>query len=311
MKYSRVVDEQAALSRWLESNFGQGYIRAFCLPETGDGLSRGDAAVIYKRALRLVATTATPYFWSPAMCEQLERVEVSEDWRLQPEHLPTRHGFCWFERPMPMPRATWEDGTESDDPVVAVFWASTVMDGETNGAAVGVVVRDDRLGTRGASGVPTTLVQWRFGETMAELLSRPVDEGATVGNWPRRFRRSLTVFAAALELLEQQIVGRTLERVDRATARRNPERSGLVNVVYLRRRLPAAVREGKVAVDWQWRWRVEGHTRALRCDACREARVRCRHPRSARRVVDVHSYTKGPAGKPLKPWSQAVRAVVR
>lgn len=309
MSYSRVLDIQADVRAFWRSGAGGRFAANFF--GRMEQLKRDDGAVrAISEISELAAELGESYYWAPQMADLLAAVGPSlPDITLQPDLVPSAHGFCWFAKPLPMPPPLKDDIITQD--IVAVSWCLiSSYEGQTfSPIPIGGPVRIDegeRLGLTfyspipGVRGIwPLAWWHWMVGETVstAAVSSGPATDARTL---------RLQYLGAAFSLMSQRIIVSPAQRADRATRKRVPDdwlHEPLVRVVQLRRAEPSHQHrdtEGE-PVEWSCSWVVRGHWRQ---QACGEGWAE-------RRPVFVLPHIKGDREKPLRAPADRVFAVTR
>lgn len=285
-RYAQALEQQRRFARWLASPEG---VRVFFAQGTDAALMRQ-----FYHAARLTLAAADPYHWVPEMCGLLTDVSAEmPPWTLRREALPTDHGFCWFEEPLPI--------RPGSVPLAALSWGlTTTLTADPDPPERLVITA---YGCQPRSGTIANLVDmsWVLGETMGDdSFTQETDTHEQRRQTQRVFRYAAAIFA----LVEQKILVAAPERVERAAARRlrkaGARRPPAILVVRLRR----AVREGDDADGnpraWTCRWIVRGHWRQQYYPSDR-----------SHRPVFILPHIKGPDGLPLRAPVERVFAVVR
>lgn len=258
--------------------------------------SRADpsAARVFQGAFRQMLPSAEPFFWDSSICDVVEHAAQSlSSWTIEPTALPTPSGFSWFERPLRL-------SLPSDDMLslnlnlgmYGFFW------GTVAGAVllVGIVMFEDGSMGPGAQ----LLLPW--GSDVLDHDFGAQSEHEYIG---QRARDQAAYIAAGMLFLEQRLAVRSRQEVPRSVARRiqrdKPDADVGVQVVTLRRPTSAGSEATESGTDWHCQWMVRGHWRNQPYGPLHKSR----------RPKWITPYVKGPEGRPFKPPSERVFAVVR
>lgn len=262
---------------------------------------------------RLQPMVRGTYFWSPPLCDlAYEASQSLPDYRLQLDSPPSPWGIFWFGRP----RQETQGGAYAylrglgwcmcqglggnDD----IGWLTTTsLQPEKGGVfyldifefvAVRFAKGMNPYGLDGAvdHGVlPLALGGWGVGDSYEE--SGWVSK-ENPGSWMTstvEARSRAKLLATCFLLLKQKVVTHERVAADRATSRRLRDKAypeGIARVTL--REAAARPAKGKRDVEWSCRWNVRTHWHNYAVGPGRMGR----EPRL------VHSYLKGPAGKPIK-----------
>lgn len=322
--YSEALEQQLALGRRLGHPEGRRVLADLVCSMGGDA----NMAQAILTPLLYALAAGEPYYWSPSTCALVAHggAVLPDTWVLTPDTVSARSGFFWFADGLPLHTPGYWDGAA---PVRAMAW--TGLDDMDNGDGTSgemmlvhsrEPVLPDKLriaffveGDRALT--PVTFVDWAIGDSLATTLTA-VDVAARYryerdggANWPGapnpRLLAKLRYFGAALAFLQQEITVAPRQAALRACRRRLArdgwEHIPLIRVVELRRRrgdVSGASGPG-APVDWHCQWVVSGHWRQQPCGP----------GRVERRTRWVLPHLKGPEGKPLKPPSTKVFAVIR
>lgn len=241
---------------------------------------------------------AEPYYWSPAICQIIESTAgTMPEWTLLEEALPSRAGFFYFAKPLPLP------GHETrDDPLVGIGW-TRYTETPTQKKLIAISFLVQQQGERvpwPESGMP-----WTFGEGwQACIESAASSRGLDI---PERMRCQARYLAACMAFLNQRILVSPGRRAERHAVKRL-ERDGwthepLIRVVELRRRAHHSYQfrnADPAMIAWTHQWVVSGHWRE--------------QPYPSKNITQpiwIMPYVKGPEDKPLKAPRAKVFAVVR
>lgn len=313
-RYSEALDQQAALAAWCLTPEALPFLRLHASP----ALSPADRDAFAAGLGKLIADSlgeGDAYYWAPTVCETVAQTApaMPGDWTLTQEAVPSRAGFFWFARPLPLqpykgdPQAlvglSWYLLYRRRTGSSATPQMAHVIQREGEEPVFSAVLYYAHPARR--SGVPALVVPWWLGMSTDDIqLTNFIASGADPADLAR-IRLALRYVAGSLAFLQQRILVAPHYQADRATRRRHQawRPDPQVRVVELRRRaeLRPADGEAQVAVDWQWQWAVRGHWRQQACGTGQRER----------RTIWVPSYVKGPADKPLKPPQPTVFVVRR
>ena len=297
MRYLRALEEQLCL---IEHTKAQLAFPAFDYPVQG----AAGAPYHFRRALEL----ASPYYWETAMCELAEALAPTvPEWPLTEADLVTPYGFCFFQRPMALPRAKERDHWKRHNyrTMTGFCWSSDRRGGVwlyTLYAPGGISVINvgGELGSPTTKGtIPGLALGWSYGTP----ITAPLDYNyATSYGTPIRPWRELSYLSACMLVLTQRITITEQHRVSVLTSSARPvSMEPIVRAVKLRRlRSEAGDAPVPGQVNWAQRWVVSAHWRQQFYPS-----------RNEHRPVLIHPYVKGPADKPLKPPRAKVFAVIR
>lgn len=300
MNYSQVLEQQAALWRFVNS--GGGFAGMTVAGMTHRGVTEAQAKAVIWGATMQTLKSGSPFYWDATTCDLVQATAPDvPDMTLRPEDVITPFGFCWFARPLPL---TTPGFVGQDLPLLGYAW------GEVPGQ--GIMLIPFTPSPKRLSGAPSQVLMWAYGDSF-EGLAKEVRRLATErqglteseGNVLRRIEQ-MRYIAACTAFMNQRILVRsnhlaarsTRRRLERDTWEHNPE----IQVITLRRAHAAAQHDASgVPVEWSCQWVVTGHWRQQACGP----------DLTERRPVFVLPYIKGPAGLPLKAPAQRVFAVVR
>lgn len=300
MSYSQVLDQQADMWRFVQSGRGLGGMTLSGTTKTG--ITEAQAKQALFGATMHTLKSGDPFYWDATTCELVAATAAGlPEMTLRPEDLIVPFGFCWFARPLPL---TTPDSVGRNLPMVGYAWGLVPENGVMLMPFVPTVER--------ASGAPSQLTMWRFGDSV-EALSESVrdlarKEAGLMDSEVQARRRceQMRYIAACTVFMNQRILSRRSERPDRPT-RRRLEREGwthepLIQVITLRRAHPEGeARESSgIPVEWTCQWVVSGHWRQQFYPSTGE-----------HRPVFVLPYIKGPEGLPLKAPAERVFVVAR
>jgi hypothetical protein len=304
--YAEALEEQIRLARWCDTQHAASLALEYSGPK-GFGTRKSDGRAVdaldvlsrWKEAL----TEATPFYWSPTMCDLVVAAESGLRGMVLEEALfPAFAGYCHFARRPVLTELPeeWQSATAGDCEMAGVAWYPTT-DSVSKRRLVTFTTFDSVTGERRA--IPTSMLPWFLGDSLETTVGLCVRVG--MGAHADRLAQKLRLIGSMLLLLDQTIAVATPRRVDRAAARRAEREKWtaepIVRVVELRRRVSSASSDGEHGdVDWSCRWIVRGHWRQQWCPAARE-----------HRPIWITPYVKGPEEKPLKPPRATVFAVVR
>lgn len=236
--------------------------------------------------------SADPYFVSHEIAQALLAAAKSFPDTVTPQHemFPSRAGFVWFEKMVPVGQRMMIDNREAVDMYLqGFFWVvgKTSMEGVFTAAFIEIT--HDKYNTW----EPGSLWTYTVGEQSNILY--PADDSSLVAQ-----KLSWTF----IHFIHQTILQTTKETPNRGLRRSyeiQNKKWPLVNVVRLRKvKSPSKPTDGE-PVDWSCRWIVEGHWRNQAYGP----------GRTERRTVFIEAYVKGPEDKPLKPPTPKIFAVVR
>ncbi len=227
-----------------------------------------------------------PFFFHAEFIDFVIAQSTGIDFVWQPEIAISPSGFACLGMPLvfrDISEGRTRDVLGSDVTVFAFFWLPV-----PGGTQIFMLLRDAELELDANILVAG---KWLFGEVLSKRIAK--DEEELLNDSPQPvFRMILPAVAELLLMASQNIVTHTPERLPRNFVRRGyaKQTEGNVNVVHLRRRVPAFDREGDRdrSIDWSHRWVVRGHWRNQW------------HPNSKRYApVWVMPHVKGPEDKPL------------
>lgn len=291
MSYSQALEEQMRLLAMVKDGRAQKALSH--MDRTGDFYDLHRKMMVW---FGHTLEKASPYYWSPEMCDLLESVarEIPST-RFRREDLVTPFGFMHFAKPVQLPST--DDGADCA-PIGAIGWASAPEDLD-----VDIVVSIYTMHTIGSVGhlrFPFTVYPYSYGEQF-DWINEREDEIAN----GKAQRAACRYIAAAFALCSQRILTTPQERAERPIRKRATAHLGyepLVRVVKLRRASTGERdHDGEKAYELTCQFVVRGHWKLAPCGP----------HHSERRPVFVLPYVKGPEGAPIKPPRSTVFEVVR